>query len=70
MPFTKEQERNYVDNRGVRCPHCGGTDISSDHGDLATGGPDELFPKVTCENPTCGKTWVEQYKLVGILEEK
>jgi transposase-like protein len=68
MAFTKEQEKEYLSRRGTRCPYCKGTDISSDHSDIATGGPDELFPKVTCDD--CGKTWIEQYQLVGIQESE
>ena len=68
MSFTKQQEKDYIENRGTKCPFCGGSDISSDHKDMTTGGPDELFPTVTCENPDCGKQWLEIYVLKGIEE--
>lgn len=64
--LTKKQKRDYV-KLPVMCPHCKSTNISA--GQLATTSDEgEVTSCVNCL--TCGKEWVDVYRVVDIREDE
>lgn len=64
MAITQEQEKAYVKEGGIKCPHCGSSDIG--------GGFIEIdmhwaFQKMSCA--VCDKSWLDEYKLTHISDE-
>lgn len=63
--FTKEQEKEYLENNGVQCPVCKSENIdameSNFDGDTCT-------QEVHCNN--CDTGWYDVYNLVGIQQIK
>jgi transposase-like protein len=61
--ITKEQESEYLENGGTKCPVCGSDD-------MVDGGTDFngsiLYQNVSCND--CQEEWTEEYKLSGISE--
>lgn len=62
--ITESQEKKYIENKGLRCPHCNSNDLD-------TGCPnadgDVVTIEVTCKK--CGEEWKDLYTLTGILQE-
>jgi transcription elongation factor Elf1 len=54
----------YVKKHGVRCPYCGGKDISGDEIEVDSGG---AFQTIVCMS--CERAWIDIYELTG-YEEK
>ncbi len=59
--MTEEQERDYLENGGVRCPYCKSTHISGSDLVFDTA---NLHQEVECSN--CRKEWVDHYTLVAV----
>ena len=61
MIMEQMTSEEYVRIRGVRCPFCGSGDgITGEHIEVDAGG---AYQDVWCAS--CGKSWVDEYKLVG-----
>lgn len=62
-PLTDQQQEEYLENHGLKCPHCGSENLNV--GTLDADGPD-AHAEVSCES--CGERWVDVYTLIGIEE--
>ena len=62
MDFSEEQIAEYLQHRGVLCPHCKGKNVEAD--DMTYGDPDTAYQEVHCLS--CHKGWTDIYKLSTI----
>ncbi|MFH1031076.1 MAG: hypothetical protein V1767_00695 [Chloroflexota bacterium] len=63
--FTPEQEKEYLDNSGGKCPVCGSENIVA-YGGMDFDGNGTASEKVQCNN--CGAKWYDIYNLIGIQQ--
>lgn len=65
MSLSEAEKQKYVDTSGMHCPYCGSTQMS-------VGEPQMDGPCAWCdiECDDCGKSWTDDYALVGITEDK
>jgi len=61
MTITPDQEKKYVEQKGLYCPFCESMDIESDHAFMDETG---AYMEIECKN--CGEKWTEVYELIGI----
>ena len=57
-------DKQYVDIRGIQCPHCHSENISGNTIEVDAG---EATQEVGCDD--CGATWLDAYKLVGYIPQ-
>ncbi len=62
--INSKQEKQYVENQGVRCPHCNSDEL--DAGEPQADGA-EIIVEITCNS--CREIWKDLYKLAGIIED-
>lgn len=64
MSLSEAKIKEYVAKKGIHCPYCDSTDLS-----VGRIQPDEwtAWQDVECED--CGKSWIDDYALIGITEE-
>lgn len=63
MPnLTPEQVAKYIALSGQRCPFCESPNIQA--GEMGVPSYDMACQDVQCSD--CGKTWTDEYKLVGV----
>ena len=60
--ITKEQESEYLENGGTKCPVCESDDIVGGEIDFSS---DIIYREISCNN--CKEEWVEKHKLYGIF---
>jgi TusA-related sulfurtransferase len=60
--ITEQMEQEYLAVKGTKCPYCSSRNIESL--DQNSDG-NEIWIKIECLD--CKKTWVELYKLTGIV---
>ena len=65
--LTREQKIKYLARGGCRCPFCGSHDIQGDSFDYEG---DEVSQRILCLNPKCGKSWVDVYRLMDVLDDE
>lgn len=66
MPFTEEQQKEYIEYGGDRCPYCNGHRCFTGNSSGSPGGPPELYYDKECME--CGKEWIEVMGIVRIEE--
>jgi hypothetical protein len=60
---SAEQQKDYVDCGGLRCPFCGSEAVEC-WGPFTTGENGQGWQKMECDS--CEKAWEEIYQLSGI----
>jgi transposase-like protein len=67
MELTEAQRNCYLKTSGVKCPFCDSGNVEA--GGTKTNEYDEgIHCRVSCGD--CGKSWIDYYALVDIVEEK
>jgi len=63
--FTKEQEKKYIEEKAIKCPSCGSSDIK--FSDLCYNREMEVYSIGSCLS--CGRCWKDIYTLTRISKE-
>ena len=65
--FTPEQQEDYKNHLGLKCPFCGDDDVSSEMQEMDM---DPLNIRIPVVCKTCGKKWDEEWTLNQIVPAK
>ncbi len=70
MTKTNDEKRNeYVNSRGLHCPHCGSKNMSYED-PIPDPNQGIVLMRVKCNSPTCKKSWEEVYSLTNVFLEE
>ncbi len=61
--FMSKSDHWYVQNRGIKCPYCGGNSLEG--GSLEMDGG-SVYQKITCHD--CSHNWQDYYVLKGYIK--
>jgi transcription elongation factor Elf1 len=64
VKITEYRRKKYM-KAPDQCPFCNSEDITGGHLDADS---DMAYRDVQCNNPKCGMTWTEHFKMIGIDE--
>jgi transcription elongation factor Elf1 len=61
MKMTAEQRQRYLDSKGIRCPHCGSTNLTGHNLEQFD---DCAVQPISCDD--CGADWQDIYTLTDV----
>lgn len=64
MAFSKYKQKKYIKEHAIFCPYCGADGLSA--GTILNA--DDIYSWSIVHCNECHKTWLEEYKLVNIID--